>query len=333
MIAHINRRETIALLGGAAAWPLAARAQQQRERIRHVGVLIPGMADDRVFQARVGAFHQGLAQSGWIIGRNVQIEPRWAGAKGDDIRRHAQELVALAPDVILAHGASTVSPLLQLTSGIPIVFAVVTDPVGAGYIESLARPGGNATGFMTTEYSVNGKYLELLKDIAPGITRVAVLRDATQGSGTGAFAVIQAMAPLLRMQATPINLSEASEIEKDVTAFARSPNGGLILPGGGASRLYSDLIIALAARHKLPAIYLDRSYAAVGGLMSYGPDFTDQYRRAAEYVDRILKGEKPADLPVQAPVKYDLVINLKTAKALGLDVPATIYARADEIIQ
>jgi len=326
----MRRREFIAGLGSAAAWPVVARAQQ-RERMRQVGMLLSGMADDIEFQAFVGAFQQGLAQSGWIIGRNVQVDTRWAGAKADDIRRHAQQLAALAPDVILAHGSSSVGPLLQSTRTIPIVFTVVTDPVGSGLVDSLARPGGNATGFMGGEYSVNGKYLELLKDIAPGITRVAVLRDASQGAGTGAFAVIQAMAPLLRVQVNAINLRETGEIESAIAAFAHSPNGGLILPPSSAGRLYRDLIIALAARHKLPAIYFDRYYAAAGGLMAYGPDFTDQYRRAAAYVDRILKGEKPADLPVQAPLKYELVINLKTAKALGIDeVPAM---RADEVIE
>ena len=326
----MKRRTFIAGLGTAAAWPVVARAQP-RERMRQVGMLLSGMADDIEFQAFVGAFQQGLAQSGWIIGRNVQVDTRWAGAKADDIRRHAQQLAALAPDVILAHGSSSVGPLLQSTRTIPIVFTVVTDPVGSGLVDSLARPGGNATGFMGGEYSVNGKYLELLKDIAPGITRVAVLRDASQGAGTGAFAVIQAMAPLLRVQVNAINLRETGEIESAIAAFAHSPNGGLILPPSSAGRLYRDLIIALAARHKLPAIYFDRYYAAAGGLMAYGPDFTDQYRRAAAYVDRILKGEKPADLPVQAPLKYELVINLKTAKALGIDeVPAM---RADEVIE
>ena len=329
----MRRRQFIAGLGSAVAWPVVARAQQ-RERMRQVGMLLSGMADDIEFQAFVGAFQQGLAQSGWIIGRNVQVDTRWAGAKADDIRRHAQQLAALAPDVILAHGSSSVGPLLQSTRTIPIVFTVVTDPVGSGLVDSLARPGGNATGFMGGEYSVNGKYLELLKDIAPGITRVAVLRDASQGAGTGAFAVIQAMAPLLRVQVNAINLRETGEIESAIAAFAHSPNGGLILPPSSAGRLYRDLIIALAARHKLPAIYFDRYYAAAGGLMAYGPDFTDQYRRAAAYVDRILKGEKPADLPVQAPLKYELVINLKTAKALGIDeVPATVRVRADEVIE
>jgi putative ABC transport system substrate-binding protein len=328
----IRRREFIAAFSAAAAWPLAARAQQG-DRIRHIGMLLPGAADDVEFQAFVGAFLQGLAQSGWIIGRNLSIDTRWAGAKADDIRRHAQELVALAPDIILAHGGSTVGPLLRLTRSIPIVFPTISDPVGAGYVESLARPRGNATGFMANEYSLNAKYLELLKEISPGITRVAVLRDATQGAGIGEFAVIQAMAPLLRVQVNAIDLLETGEIESAVAAFARASNGGLIVPPSAAGRVHRNLIIALAARHKLPALYFDRYYAAAGGLMSYGPDYIDQYRRAASYVDRIFKGEKPADLPVQAPTKYELVINLKTAKALGLEVPAIIRARADEVIE
>jgi putative ABC transport system substrate-binding protein len=328
----IVRRTFIAGLGATAAWPLAARAQQ-RERVRRIGVLLPALSDDPDYQAWVGAFLQGLAQSGWIIGRNVQIDMRWAGAKAEDIRTRAKELVGIAPDAILAHGSSTVGPLLQVTRSIPIVFPVITDPVGAGYVESLARPGGNATGFMVNEYSLNAKYLELLKEIAPGITRVAVLRDASQGSGTGEFAVIQAMAPLLRVEVNAINLSEPGEIESAVAAFARSSNGGLITPAGAAARVFRALILALEARHKLPAIYVDRSYAAAGGLMAYGPNYTDQYRHAAGYVDRILKGDKPADLPVQAPTKYDLVINLKTAKELGITVPITLLGRADEVIE
>jgi putative ABC transport system substrate-binding protein len=331
--AQLKRREFITLLGGTVtAWPLAARAQQSGG-MRRVGMLLSAMADDAVFQAWVGAFLQGLGQSGWIIGRNVRIDTRWAGAKADDIRRHAQDLVALAPDVILAHGGSTVGPLQHASRAVPIVFVSVTDPVGAGYVESLARPGGNATGFMANEYSLYAKYPELLKEIVPGIARVAVLRDPSQGASTGDFAVIEAMAPLLRMQVTPINLREAGEIESAVAAFARSSNGGLIMPGSAAGRLYRDLIIALAARHKLPAVYYERHFAAAGGLMTYGPDYTDQYRRAAAYVDRILKGEKPADLPVQAPTKYELVINMKTAKQLGLTVPSTLLARADEVIE
>ena len=329
----MRRRDFITLLGGApAAWPLSVRAQQ-RERIRNVGMLLPGTADDVEFQVWIGAFHQGLAQSGWIIGCNVRINARWAGVKAEEIRKHAQELVALAPDVILAHGSSTLGPLLQLTRSIPIVFPVIIDPVGGGYVESLARPGGNATGFMTNEYSLAAQYPELLKEIAPEITRVAVLRDATQGAGIGEFAVIQAMAPLLRVQVNAIDLRETGEIERAVAAFARSSIGGLIVPPTAAARIYRNLIISLAALHKLPAVYPERYYAAAGGLISYGPDYIDQYRRAAVYVDRILKGEKAADLPVQAPTKYELVINLKTAKALGLEVPLTVRERADEVIE
>jgi putative ABC transport system substrate-binding protein len=329
----MKRREFILVLGGAAvAWPLSARAQQG-ERMRQVGMLLSATADDAVFQTWVGAFLQGLAQSGWVIGRNVRIETRWAGSKADDIRRHAQELAALAPDVILAHGGSTVRPLLQSTRSIPIVFTIVTDPVGNGYVESLARPGRNATGFMLNDYSLNAKYPELLKEIAPGITRVAVLRDASQGAGTGDFAVIQAMAPLLRTQVNAIDLRDAGEIESAVAAFARSPNGGLIMPGSAAGRHYRDLIIALAARHKLPAVYSERHFAAAGGLITYGSNWIDQYRLAAGYVDRMLKGEKAADLPVQAPTKCELVVNLKTAKALGLTVPPSLLARADEVIE
>ena len=301
--------------------------------MRRIGVLLPAAADDAEFQARVGAFLQALALLGWTIGRNVRIDTRWATANAADIRRHAAELAALAPDVILAHGASTVGPLLQATRTVPIVFPVAGDPVGAGFVDSLARPGGNATGFMTFEYSMGGKWLELLKQIAPGVTRVAVLRDPAQGSGTSQFAAIQAVAPSLRVEVSPVNVRDAGEIERAVAAFARSPNGGLIVTAGAAAQRHRDLIITLAARHKLPAVYSERSFVAAGGLISYGPDYIDQYRRAAGYVDRILKGEKPADLPVQAPTKYETVINLKTAKALGLDVPPTVLARADEVIE
>jgi putative ABC transport system substrate-binding protein len=301
--------------------------------MRRIGVLLPATADDPEYQARIGAFLQGLAQLGWTIGRNVRIDTRWATANAADIRRHAAELAALAPDVILAHGASTVGPLLQATRTVPIVFPIVGDPVGAGFVDSLARPGGNATGFMTAEFSMAGKRLELLKQIASSVTRVAVLRDSTQGSGTGEFAAIQAVAPSLRVEVNPVNVRDAGEIERAVAAFARSPNGGVIVAAGAGAALHRNLIITLAARHKLPAVYFDRSFVAAGGLISYGADYFDQYRRAAGYVDRILKGEKPAELPVQAPTKYELAINLKTAKALGLDVPATVLARADEVIE
>jgi len=329
----MQRRDFIKVIAGSAvAWSLPARAQQH-ERMRQVSMLLSGTPDDAVFQTWVGAFLEGLAQSGWVSGRNVRIETRWAGSKADDIRRHAHELAALAPDVILAHGGSTLRPLLQSTRSIPIVFVIVTDPVGNGYVESLARPGRNATGFMLNEYSLNAKYPELLKEIAPGITHVAVLRDASQGAGTGDFAVIQAMAPLLRLQVKAIDLREAGEIERAVAAFAHSPDGGLILPGSAAGRHYRDLIISLAARYKLPALYSERHFAAAGGLITYGVNWSDQYRLAAGYVDRILKGEKASDMPVQVPTKYELVINLKTAKILGLDVPISLQQRADEIIE
>ena len=327
----MRRREVITLIGSAAAWPLELRAQQG-ERIRRIGIILPAAADDPEYQTRVAAFHQALALLGWTIGRNVRVDTRWATANAAEIRRHAAELVALAPDVILAHGDSTVGPLLQATRTVPIVFPVLGDPVAAGYVESLARPGGNVTGFMIFEYSMGGKWLELLKQIAPGVTRVAVLRDPTE-SGASQFAAIQTVAPSLRVEVSPVNMRDAGEIERAVAAFARAPNGGLIVTAGAAVTLHRELIITLAARHKLPAVYYERFFAAAGGLISYGPDYVDQYRRAAGYVDRILKGEKPADLPVQAPTKYDLVINLKTAKTLGIDVPPTLLARADEVIE
>ena len=301
--------------------------------MRRIGVLLPAAADDAEYQARLAAFQQGLAQLGWTIGRNVRIDTRWATADAAEIRRHAAELAALAPDVILATGASTVGPLLQATRTVPIVFPVVADPVGAGFVDSLARPGGNATGFMSFEYGLSGKWLELLKEIAPGVTRVAVLRDPAIPAGIGQFGAIQAVAPSLGVEVSPVNVRDAGEIERAIAAFARSSNGGLIVTASALAQLHRDLIVTLAARHKLPAVYCDRFFVAAGGLISYGPDYIDQYRRAAGYVDRILKGEKPADLPVQAPTKYELVINLKTAKALGLDVPPTLLARADEVIE
>jgi putative ABC transport system substrate-binding protein len=296
-------------------------------------ILLGATADDARFQTFVGAFLQALALLGWTIGRNVRIETRWAGGNADDIRRHAAELAALAPDVILAHGASTAGRLLQATRTVPIVFPVVFDPVGAGLVDSLAQPGGNVTGFMSTEYSIGGKWLELLKQIAPSVTRVAVFRDTTTPTGSAMFGVIQAAAPSLGMEVNAVSMRDAGEIERAVAAFARSPNGGLILTASGLASLHRDLIITLAAQHKLPAVYFERVYAAAGGLISYGADFADMYRRAAGYVDRILKGEKPADLPVQAPTKYELVINLKTAMALGLTVPPSLLARADQVIE
>jgi putative ABC transport system substrate-binding protein len=329
----VKRREFIALVGGAAAaWPLAARAQQG-ERMRRISVFLPAAADDAAFQAWVGAFLQGLALLGWTIGRNVRIDIRWATPNAAEIRRHAAELAAVAPDVILAHGSSTVEPLLQVTRTIPIVFPIASDPVGTGFVESLARPGGNVTGFMTIEFSMGGKWLELLREIAPGVTRVAVLRDATMGTSTSQFAAIQAVAPSLRVEVNPVNMREAGAIEHSVETFARAPNGGLIVTAVAAAVRHRDLIITLAARHKLPAVYYERFFVAAGGLVSYGPDRIDMYQRAAGYVDRILKGEKPADLPVQAPTKYELVINLKTAKTLGIDIPHTVLARADEVIE
>jgi putative tryptophan/tyrosine transport system substrate-binding protein len=329
----MKRREFITLLvGGAAAWPLPLSAQQG-DRMLRVGVLLPAAADDAEFQARFGAFLQGLGQLGWSIGRNVQIDTRWAGGNAADIRRHAADLATLAPDVILADGASAVGALLQATRTVPVVFPVVGDPIGAGFVDSLARPGGNVTGFMNFEYSIGGKWLELLKQIAPGVTRVAVLRDPALPSGTGQFGAIQTVAPSFGVDVIPVNVRDAGEIERAVAAFARTPNGGLIVTPSGFTIGHRELIITLMARHNLPAIYFERFFVKRDGLISYGPDIVDQYRRAAGYVDRILKGEKPADLPVQAPTRYELVINLKTAKALGLTVPLSLLARADEVIE
>jgi len=320
----MRRREFIKLLGGAvAAWPLAAQGQPS-ERMRRVGILLPATADDLDFQAFVAAFLQGLGQLGWIVGRNIRIDTRWASADAAAIRRHAAELVALAPDVILAHGGATVGPLLQATRTVPIVFPIVADPVGAGFVESVARPGGNATGFMNLEYGMGGKWLELLKEISPSVTRAAIIRDTANPSGVAMFGIIQTMAPSLRMEVIPINIREAGEFEGSVAAFARVPNGGLIVTPSAPTLLHRNLIVTLAARYKLPAIYPERTFATGEGLASYGADFLNQYRQAAGYVDRILKGEKPGDMPVQAPTKYELVINLKTAKALGLTVPPSV---------
>ena len=328
-----SRREFITLLGGAAAArPIAAQAQQG-ERVRRVAVLM-SLADDSEGQVRLAAFLRGLAAMGWSDGRNVRIDTRWGAGDTDRMRRFAAELVALAPDVILAVGGAAVGPLLQATRTVPIVFPITADPVAAGFVDSLARPGGNATGFMLYEYSISGKWLELLKQIAPGVTRVAVLGDTNTPTGPAQFGVIQAVAPSLRVEVSSLlNKRDAGEIERTVTAFARSPNGGLIVTAGPRALLNRDLIIKLAALHKLPAIYFDRSFVAAGGLISYGPDRIDMWRKAAGYVDRILKGEKPADMPVQAPTKHQLVINLKTAKALGLDVPMHLQQIADEIIE
>ena len=330
----MQRREFLGVLGGVAAgWPLAARAQE-RERMRHIGVLVASTADDPEAQARITAFAEALRQLGWTNDHNVKIDIRWATTNADGLRRHAAELAALAPDVIVAAtGTATVAPLLQATRTVPIVFAVVIDPVGAGFVDSLARPGGNATGFTIFEYGLSGKWLELLKQVAPGTTRAAVLRDPTIASGIGQFGAIQSVAPSLGVELSPVDVRDAPEIERAVTAFARSGDGGLIVTPNALATRHRDLIITLAARHRLPAVYAWRYFAADGGLISYGPDLFDQYRRAAGYVDRVLKGEKPADLPVQAPTKYELVINLRAAKAISLTVPPTLLARADEVIE
>jgi putative tryptophan/tyrosine transport system substrate-binding protein len=327
----MRRREFITLLGGAAAaWPLAVRAQQP-ERMRRIGVLMN--VDDADQRASYAAFLQVLQQLGWIDGHNVRIDTRWAGGHASDIRRQAADLAAHAPDILFATGTASMAPLLEVTRTLPIVFVNVADPVGAGFVDSMAQPGGNVTGFVQFEYTLSGKWLELLKQIAPGLTRAAVLRDPAITSGVGQFAVIQAVAPSLGMEVRAINVRDAGEIERAVTAFASSPNGGLILTASALAVAHRELIIKLAAQHKLPAVYYRRYYVASGGLISYGYDVLQQYRGAAGYVDRILKGEKPADLPVQAPTKYELVVNLKTAKTLGLEIPQTVLGRADEVIE
>jgi len=329
----MQRREFISLLGGAAVtWPLAARAQQ-RERMRSVGVLTPFAAHDTEGQNRVTAFAQALQQLGWSVGQNVRLLYRWGDGTSATMQKYAAELVALAPDVILADSSAAVAPLLQATRTIPIVFAIVADPVGAGYVETLARPGGNATGFTPFEYALAGKLLELLKEIAPRVTRAAVLRDSAIAAGPGQFGAIQAVAPSLGVELRPVNVRDADEIERSIAGFAQGSNGGLVVTGSPAAAARRDLITALAARHRLPAVYNARLFGEVGGLVCYGTPFLDQFRRAAAYVDRILKGEKPGDLPVQTPTKYELVINMKTAKALGLEVPPTLLARADEVIE
>jgi putative ABC transport system substrate-binding protein len=329
----VKRREFITLLGGTAvAWPLAARAQQAGG-VRRIGVLVSLPADDPQAQARNAAFLQGLQQLGWTVGRNVTIDFRWGAANADNARKFAAELLAFRPDVLLAPGTSTLAPLLQATRAVPIVFVHVADPVGGGFVESLPRPGGNATGFTNMEYGISGKWLEILKQIAPGLTRASVLRDPAISSGTAQFAAIQAVAPSLGVEVNPVNVSSAADIERGVGAVARSANGGLIVPAGGGAIRHRDYIITLAAQHKLPAVYYDPYFVTAGGLISYGPDLIDQYRQAAHYVDRILRGEKPADLPVQAPTKYELAINLKTAKALGIEIPPSLLARADEVIE
>jgi len=329
----MRRREFIKVIGGAAAtWPIAVRAQQV-ERMRRIGVFAGLAESDPVVQLLVAAFRGALAKLGWTEGGNVLIEYRWGGGDADMGRRHAAELAALAPDVIFVSGGVAVERLLQATRTVPIVFTIVPDPLGSGFVESLSRPGGNATGFMMFEYSLSGKWLELLKEIAPNLTRAAVLRDPAIAAGTGQFAIIQSVAPSRGVEVIPLNMRDAAEFERAVAAFARSSNGGLIVTAGAAAIVRRELIIALAAQHKLPAVYPSRDFVTSGGLVSYAADFIDQWRRAASYVDRILRGEKPADMPVQAPTKYELVINLKAAKAVGLTVPPSVLARADEVIE
>jgi len=332
----MKRREFITLAGVAAiAGPLAARAQQP-ERVRRIGVLMSLAADDREGQARIDAFVEGLRELGWINGRNVRIDTRWgAGWAGgsDRVRQSVAELVALSPDVILASGGSVVGPLLQATRTVPIVFTLTPDPVGAGFVDNLARPGGNATGFLNFEYNIAGKWLDLLKQIAPGVTRAAVILDPATPQGIGQFSAVHAVSPSLGIDVSPINASEPSDVERAITAFAHAPNSGLIVTGSNFAITHRELIIKLVSQHKLPTVYPIRFFVTAGGLISYGPDTIDPHRRAAAYVDRILKGEKPADLPVQAPTKFELVINLKTAKALGLTIPPSVLTRADEVIE
>jgi len=328
----VRRREFIGFLGGATAWPLAALAQQP-ERMRRIGVLQSLASNDSDGPARMAAFLQGLHQLGWIDGRNVRIDTRWGAVDDDRARQYAAELVSLSPDVLLATASPTVAALQAVTRTVPIVFAHAVDPVGAGFVDSLARPGGNATGFVLFEYAIGAKWLELLKEIAPGVKRVAILRDPTTAAGMGQFGAIQSMAPSFGVEVNPVSLRDASDIERGVAPFAGSSNGGLIVTGAPLAALHRDLIIALAAQHKLPAIYSLRMYATAGGLAYYGPDLIDQYRRAAGYIDRILRGEKPANLPVQAPTKYELAINLKTAKALDLTIPPSVLTRANEVIE
>jgi putative ABC transport system substrate-binding protein len=327
----MRRREFLGILGGAAAWPVASKAQQA-ERVCRVGMLSILGSDDPEAQARRAVFEQTLQQLGWTVGRDLKIETRQIGADLDSLRRYAAELVALAPDVIFSIGSVPLAALQQATRTIPIVFVSVTDPVGAGFVESMAHPGGNSTGFSNFEYSMSGKWAELLKQIAPHVTRAVVLRDSTSAAGIGQFAVVRSVAQSLGVELTPVNVRDTDEIERAVVAFARSGNGGVIVTAGGTAA-HRKLIISLAARYKLPSVYPYRYYAVDGGLISYGPNTHDQIRRAAGYVDRILKGEKPADMPVQAPTKYELIINLKAAKALGLTIPQSLLATADEVIE
>jgi putative tryptophan/tyrosine transport system substrate-binding protein len=329
----MRRREFITLFGGAAAaWPVAVRAQQPATQ-RRIAVLMVLGQDDPEAKARITAFRQGLQDAGWVEGRNMQIETRWSAGNEIDVRRYAEELVSLRPDVILANGNAAVAPLLVATRSVPIVFAIVPDPVGAGFVESLAQPGGNATGFVSFEYGLSSKWLELLKEIAPRITHAAVLRDPALASGTGQFGAIQSVSSSLGVELSPINVRSAPEIERAIVEFARFQNAGLIVTANALVSAHRDLIVALAVKHRLPAVYAARHFVSAGGLISYGPDFIDQFRRAAAYVDRILKGEKPSGLPVQTPTRYELIVNLKAAKALGIDIPATVLARADQVIE
>jgi putative ABC transport system substrate-binding protein len=328
----VKRREFITLLGGAAAWPIMTRAQEAA-RIRRVGVLWSYSETDPAAKRNIADFEQRLQGFGWSIGRDLQIEYRWAAGDTDRLRRYAAELVSLTPDVILAHTTWVAAPLQQLTQTVPIVFVAATDPVGAGLVSSMSRPGGNATGFILAEYGSSGKWLELLKEVAPPVKRAAVFRDPAIAAGIGQLGAIQSVAPSLGVEVSPVGLRDAAEIERSVVAFARAPNGGLIVTANILAVLHRELIITLAARHKLPAVYFSRRFVVEGGLISYGPDPVDQFRGGADYVDRILKGAKPADLPVQAPTKYELLINLKTAQALGLTMPDTLLARADEVIE
>jgi len=333
MAIDIQRRQFITFLGSAAAtWPLAARAQQP-ERIRRIGVLMNLAANDPESTVRLGAFLQELQQSGWAIGRNLLLDTRWAAGELDSYRKYAAELAALTPDVILANGGPAVEALQRATRAVPIVFVAVVDPVGSGFVASLARPGGNATGFTLFEYGISGKWLELLKEIAPGVTQVAIIRDPAQVSGGGQLGAIQSVAPSFGVELKPVDVRDAGEIEHAINAFAHQANGGLIVTVNASALLHRELIITLAAHHRLPAVYSGRVFAAAGGLISYGPERVEAFRHAAGYVDRILKGENPADLPVQAPTKYELVINLKTAKVLGLELPAMLLARADDVIE
>jgi putative tryptophan/tyrosine transport system substrate-binding protein len=327
----MKRREFIVGLGSAAVWPLSVRAQP-RERVRRIAFFTPLTADDPESLSRVGAFLQGMQELGWMVGRNLRIEYRFSAGDAGLIRKHAAEVIAVAPDVILATSGLLMEPLLSISRSVPIVFVAAADPVGAGYVASLARPGGNATGFSVYEYGIGAEWLGLLKQIAPGVTRVAVIRNASIAGGAQ-FGAIQAVAPSLGTQLRPIDPSDAAGIERALTEFAREPNGGLIVTGSAFAQFHRDQIVALAAQHRLPAVYFSRVFIPAGGLLSYGVDTIDQHRRAAGYVDRILKDENPADLPVQAPTKYEMVINLKTAKALRLTIPETLLATADEVIQ